>query len=68
VQDKDELTLMSENGIILRTHVAEIPKMGRYTRGVRMMDLKQGDRVASVARLRNGDEEKNHQEEKASVP
>ena len=54
VQDDDELTLMSEGGIILRTSVNRIPKMGRYSRGVQMMDLKDGDRVASIARLLNG--------------
>ncbi|MBN1246203.1 MAG: DNA gyrase subunit A, partial [Anaerolineae bacterium] len=57
VQDEDELTLMSQTGIILRTEVARIPIKGRYTRGVAMMDLKQGDSVASVARLLNGQSE-----------
>jgi len=51
VQDSDEVTMISESGIMLRTRVADIPKMGRYTQGVRMMDLKGSDRVASVARL-----------------
>ncbi len=54
VQDDDEVTLMSEGGIVLRTRVEQIPKMGRYTRGVQMMDLKNGDRVATLARLPNG--------------
>lgn len=57
VQDGDEITLMSESGIMLRTQVTSIPKMGRNTRGVQMMDLKDGDRVASMARLLNGGEE-----------
>jgi DNA gyrase subunit A len=57
VQDEDEITLMSENGIILRTSVARIPEMGRYSRGVQMMDLKDGDRVASMARLFEDEEE-----------
>ncbi len=56
VQDDDEVTLMSENGIILRTSVDKIPKMGRYTRGVQMMHLDNGDRVATMARLPNGGE------------
>ncbi|MBN1875976.1 MAG: DNA gyrase subunit A [Anaerolineae bacterium] len=57
VQDDDEVTIMSESGIILRTNVKRIPQMGRYSRGVHMMDLKDGDRVASIARLfKNGDE------------
>ncbi len=57
VQDKDELTLISENGIIIRTQVTKIPKMGRYTQGVQMMGLKDGDRVASIARLLNGNDD-----------
>ncbi len=59
VQDADELTMISENGIVIRTTVAKIPKLGRTTRGVQMMDLKEKDRLASVARLfnSNGEEE-----------
>lgn len=53
VQDEDEVTLMSESGIILRTTVSRIPVMGRYSHGVHMMDLKEGDGVASIARLFN---------------
>jgi DNA gyrase subunit A len=53
VQQEDEVTLMSEGGIMLRTPVANIPQMGRYSRGVQMMDLKEQDKVASVARLYN---------------
>ncbi len=63
VQDEDEITLMSENGIILRTSVARIPEMGRYSRGVQMMDLKDGDRVASMARLFDEEEEEAGEEE-----
>jgi len=54
VQDDDEVMLMSESGIVLRTRVERIPKMGRYTRGVQMMGLKNGDRVATLARLPSG--------------
>ncbi len=57
VQDEDEITLMSESGIIIRTPVSHVPEMGRYTLGVRMMDLKAHDQVASVARLLNGQDE-----------
>jgi DNA gyrase subunit A len=51
VQESDEITLISEGGIVLRTKVQDVPQMGRYSRGVQMMDLKEGDRVASIARL-----------------
>ena len=51
VHENDEVSLISEGGIVIRTPVANIPTMGRYSRGVQLMDLKEGDRVASVARL-----------------
>ncbi len=53
VQDEDGITLMSESGLIIRTKISRIPVMGRYSRGVHIMDLKEGDAVASIARLFN---------------
>jgi DNA gyrase subunit A len=64
VHENDEISLISEGGIVIRTPTANIPTMGRYTRGVQMMDLKEGDRVASVARL---EEEEAEDEEDAEA-
>ena len=63
VQVEDELTLISQGGIIIRTDVTRIPTMGRNSRGVQMMDLKEGDRVASMARLFNNGEEEQDDDE-----
>lgn len=54
VQPKDELTIMSQNGIVLRTKVADIPQTKRTAQGSALMNLQAGDLVASVARLGNG--------------
>jgi DNA gyrase subunit A len=51
VQSADDLTLISTNGVVLRTKVGQISQMGRATRGVRVMNLGKGDGVASVARI-----------------
>ena len=51
VAEEDEIAIISEEGIVLRTKVSEIPQMGRATRGARIMALKEGDRVASLARV-----------------
>lgn len=59
VQAGDEITLISQNGLVIRTRVAHIPQMGRYTRGVQLIDLKEGDQVASIARLPEGVSETN---------
>jgi DNA gyrase subunit A len=54
VSADDEVTCISANGIILRTPVRNVSRQGRYSRGVTIMDLRDGDVVASVAVLREG--------------
>ncbi|MDX1600276.1 MAG: DNA gyrase C-terminal beta-propeller domain-containing protein, partial [Anaerolineales bacterium] len=51
VEEDDDLSLISTGGIILRTKVGQISQMGRATMGVRVMDLKEGDTVAAIARI-----------------
>jgi DNA gyrase subunit A len=51
VQEADDLTIISSNGMVLRMKVKEVKQAGRATRGNHMMDVKEGDRVASIARI-----------------
>jgi DNA gyrase subunit A len=51
VQQADDLTIISANGMVLRMKVKDIKQAGRATRGNHMMDIKEGDRVASIARI-----------------
>jgi DNA gyrase subunit A len=51
VQENDDLTIISANGVILRTRVAAISRSGRATRGVLIINLGEGDKVASLARI-----------------
>ncbi len=53
VHSEDEITFITAGGIALRTRAREISRMSRRTRGVKVMDLKEGDEVASVAVLRD---------------
>lgn len=55
VQEEDDLTIISVNAVVLRTKVAQIKLAGRATRGVRLIDLKEGDSVASMARIAEAD-------------
>jgi DNA gyrase subunit A len=52
--------------MVIRMNVDEIRRIGRSTQGVRVIRLDQGDRVVSVAKLpeeeENGDEEENGEE------
>jgi DNA gyrase subunit A len=49
VDENDDLTIISSGGIVLRTKVKQIAKTGRATMGVRVIDLKKGETVGSVA-------------------
>ena len=51
VDEKDEVTLISSSGILIRLKVQDINRTGRATRGVRLMDISGEDYVASVARI-----------------
>jgi DNA gyrase subunit A len=51
VQEVDDLTIISSNGMVLRMKVKDVKLAGRATRGNHMMDVKEGDRVASIARI-----------------
>jgi DNA gyrase subunit A len=51
VQESDDLTIISSNGMVLRLKVKDVKQAGRATRGNHMMDVKDGDRVASIARI-----------------
>ena len=47
--DDDDLVIISTSGQVIRQPVKEISMIGRATQGVRIMRLKDGDKVASVA-------------------
>jgi DNA gyrase subunit A len=51
VSADDELIVTSQNGMVIRIPVRGIRAQGRATMGVRVMRLKEGDKVVSVARL-----------------
>ncbi len=51
VLENDELILVSEKGVVIRISVKDVSQIGRATQGFRVMKLKEGDRVAMVARV-----------------
>lgn len=52
VKDTDEIMLTSSEGIIIRIPVKDIRVQGRNTQGVKIMDVRQNDKVVGVARIR----------------
>jgi DNA gyrase subunit A len=55
VQEGDDLTMISAGGVVLRTKVRDISASGRATRGVVLINLQEGDTVASLARISAAD-------------
>src|SRR5262249_35209947 len=51
VRDGDDVMLITTGGMVNRTHAREIRPMGRNTMGVRVMGLKEGDKLASIAKV-----------------
>jgi DNA gyrase subunit A len=55
VQENDELTIISSGGVALRTKVKNISQTSRATKGVLLINLQEGDSVASIARIADAD-------------
>ena len=51
VEESDELMLMSQKGIALRTPASQISSVGRATQGVRLMKLDPDDKLVAVAKI-----------------
>ena len=57
VTDDDQLMLVSNNGKIIRLRIKDIRIIGRNTQGVRLIELEEGERVVSLARVAEKEEE-----------
>ncbi len=57
VTDDDEMMLITTTGTALRMKVSDIRPTGRNTQGVRVIKIKENERIAAVAQLASKDEE-----------
>lgn len=57
VHENDEIMIINTEGIVIRMKCKGISVLGRITSGVKLINLKGGDIVASIAKVRKGDEE-----------
>jgi DNA gyrase subunit A len=56
VRDDHDIMLITTQGMVNRTRVNEIRVVGRNTQGVRIMNLREGDKIASIAKVAHEDE------------
>jgi DNA gyrase subunit A len=57
VRDTDEVMLLTAKGQSIRTPVAQIRETGRGAKGVRLVNLEEGDKLLAIARVVESDEE-----------
>jgi DNA gyrase subunit A len=57
VRPEDEIMLITDRGVLVRTRVAEIREMGRATQGVTLISLDDGDRLSGLQRIADSDAE-----------
>jgi DNA gyrase subunit A len=57
VTEDDQLMLVTNGGKIIRLRIKDIRVIGRNTQGVRLIDLDEGERVVSLARLAEKEED-----------
>jgi DNA gyrase subunit A len=51
VQAIDDITIITTGGVVLRTRVKQIKQAGRSARGVHLIEIGEGNKVASLARI-----------------
>ncbi len=58
VTDNDNLMIINQSGLTIRLELDKVRVMGRNTQGVRLINLKNGDSIASVAKIEVSESEK----------
>ncbi len=51
VHETDQLMIINQSGIAIRTSLEAIRVMGRSTQGVKIIELNEGDKIASVTKI-----------------
>jgi len=65
VTDKDDLMIINKSGIAIRMNVTDMRVMGRATQGVKLINLREGDSIASVTKIQGYESDEN--DENANV-
>ena len=68
VANNDDLMIINKSGIAIRTPVDEISVIGRNTQGVRLINLRDGDAISSVTKIKREEGEEPSSTEPVEVP
>jgi len=62
VDDTNGLMIINKSGIAIRMAVKNLRVMGRATQGVKLINLKESDSIAAVAKVVHEEDDENHEE------
>ena len=62
VEDDSDLIIITNNGMIIRIPLEQVSKMSRVTQGIRVITLKDGQKVSSTSISKKEDESKSSEE------
>lgn len=62
VDDSNDLMIINKSGITIRMAVEDLRVMGRATQGVKLINIKNNDSIAAVAKVMHEEEEENGME------
>jgi len=62
VTDEDDLMIINKSGIAIRMAVADLRVIGRATQGVKLINIKESDSIAAVAKVQHEEEEEEAEE------
>ena len=57
VTDEDDLMIINKSGITIRMGVADLRVMGRATQGVKLINIKESDSIAAVAKVQSEEDD-----------
>ncbi len=60
VNGDEDLMIITDNGIIIRLPIDQVSLMGRVTQGVRLINLKENQKVSTVTKIQKESEEENN--------
>jgi len=62
VTDSDDLMIINKSGIAIRMAIEDLRVMGRATQGVKLINLKNSDSIAAVAKVMHDEDDVEHAE------
>lgn len=67
VSDEDDIIAITDKGVVIRTPIAQIAKTGRATQGVRIINLRKDNEVATVAIVPKDEDEDLEENEEVTI-